>query len=68
MFVIVLQQIWKEKGSTKIVKTHVVGKMNPTLRIIEMSKCGILRLFILTDIQTNHAISELPQASVSKRG
>ena len=38
MFVVVLQQIWKEKASTKIVKTHVVGKMNPTLRIIEMSK------------------------------
>ena len=67
MFVVVLQQIWKEKGSTKIVKIHV-GKMNPILRIIEMSKCGILRLFILTDIQTKHAISELPQASVSKRG
>ena len=68
MFVVVPQQIWKDKGSTKIVKIHVVGKLNPTLRIIEMSKCGILRSIILTDIQTKHAISELLQASVSKRG
>ena len=68
MFVVVLQQIWKEKGSTKIVKIHVVGKMNPTLRIIEMSKCSVLRLFNLTDIQTKHAFFQLPQASVSKRG
>ena len=33
-----------------------------------MSKFGILRLFILTDIQIKHAISELPQAPVSKCG
>ena len=56
------------KSEEKRVPIHIVGIMNPTLRIIEMSKFGILRLFILTDIQIKHAIFELPQAPVSKRG